>query len=328
MPWNFPFWQVFRFAVPTLMAGNAALLKHAPISTGTALEIEKIFSESGCIPHLFRTVIVSNEGASNVISHPKIAAVTLTGSPQAGKSVAEAAGRDLKKVVLELGGSDPYIILEDADLELAASECVTARMLNSGQSCISAKRLIVMESIYEKFLGLVTEKIKKYNIGNPLDENVQCGPLARKDLRDKVHQQVQKSIQQGAKLITGGVLPPQAGYFYPPTILTQIKKGMPAYDEEIFGPVVAIITAEDEARAIAIANDTCYGLGAGIFSKNIARAEKIAAEKIQAGSCAINTFVVSDPRLPFGGIKNSGYGRELSAEGIRSFVNVKTINIK
>jgi succinate-semialdehyde dehydrogenase / glutarate-semialdehyde dehydrogenase len=328
MPWNFPFWQVFRFAAPTIMAGNAALLKHAPISTGTALAIEKLFIESGFVENLFRTLIISNDDASQVISHAKVTAVTLTGSLQAGRIVGAIAAKELKKSVLELGGCDPYIILEDADLEIAAEECVTSRMLNSGQSCIAAKRLIVLESIQDKFLTLLKEKIKKYKIGDPTDDNINCGPLARKDIRDKVHDQVQKSIMKGAELITGGKVPTQEGFYYPPTILKNIKKGMPAYDEEIFGPVIAIIIAKDEEEAIDIANDTCYGLGSGIFTKNIERGEKIAAEKIQAGLCAINTFVASDPRLPFGGIKNSGYGRELSAEGIRSFVNVKTINIK
>jgi len=328
MPWNFPFWQVFRFAAPTIMAGNGALLKHAPISTGTALAIEKIFRDAGFLENLFRTLIISEDDASIVIAHPKVKAVTLTGSTRAGKSVGSEAAKELKKTVLELGGCDPYIILEDADLELATEACVISRMNNAGQSCIAAKRLIVVGSIQEKFLNLIQEKIKKYTIGNPLDEKINCGPMARRDLRDKVHEQVQISIEQGAKLITGGKVPAQDGFYYPPTIIVNVKKGMPAYDEEIFGPVIAIINAKDEEQAITIANDTSYGLGAAIFTKDIKRGEKIAAERIQSGTCAINTFVASDPRLPFGGIKNSGYGRELSAEGIRSFVNVKTINIK
>ncbi len=328
MPWNFPFWQVFRFAAPTLMAGNAAILKHAPISTGTALAIESLFQESGFIKNLFRVVILSNDRASTVIHHPKIAAVTLTGSTKAGSAVGAEAAKSLKKCVLELGGCDPYLIFEDADLELASNECLTSRMLNSGQSCIAAKRLIVIESIQNQFIDLLKSKIKKYTLGDPLDSNILCGPLARKDLRDKLHEQVQRSIHKGAQLITGGEIPPLEGFYYPPTILINIKKGMPAYDEELFGPVISIISAKNEEEAIKIANDTNYGLGSGIFTQDIQKAEKIAAEKIQAGSCSINTFVSSDPRLPFGGIKNSGYGRELSAEGIRSFVNVKTINVK
>ncbi len=328
MPWNFPFWQVFRFAAPTLMAGNAALLKHAPISTGSALAIEKLFLDAGFPENLFRTLVISTDSASIVINHSHVAAVTLTGSPKAGGTVAAIAAKALKKSVLELGGSDPYLILEDADLMLAADKCVTSRMQNAGQSCIAAKRLIVIESVQEKFLHLIKEKIQTYVLGNPLDQIVTCGPLARKDLRDGVHAQVQKSIQLGATLILGGKIPQREGFYYEPTILTNVTKGMPAYDEEIFGPVITLITAKNEEEAITIANDSTYGLGAGIFTQDIARGEKIAAEKIQAGSCVINTFLASDPKLPFGGIKHSGYGRELSAEGARSFVNVKTIIVQ
>ena len=328
MPWNFPFWQVFRFAAPNIMAGNAVLLKHAPISTGTALEIEKLFSEAGFLDNIFRTLIISEAAAEKVIAHPKVSAVTLTGSPRAGKMVGAEAAKMLKKTVLELGGSDPYLIFEDADLEQAAEACVASRMNNSGQVCIAAKRIITIGSIQEKFLALIQEKFKKYKMGNPLDENINFGPLARKDIRDTVHEQVQKSIQKGAVLITGGVMPSGKGYFYPPTILINVKKGMPAYDEEIFGPVISLIHANNEEEAINIANDTVYGLGAAIFTSDIARGEKIAVEKIQAGTCVINTFVASDPRLPFGGIKGSGYGRELSAEGMHSFMNAKTISVK
>lgn len=328
MPWNFPFWQVFRFAAPNLMAGNGALLKHAPISTGTALVIEKLFIEAGFPENIFRTLIIDESMASKVIAHPKVAAVTLTGSPRAGKIVGAEAAKYLKKAVLELGGSDPYIILEDADLEKAATACIASRMNNTGQVCIAAKRIITVGSVQEKLLPLLQEKLAKYIMGNPLDETTHLGPLARKDIRDAVHDQVRKSIARGARLITGGTLPLQPGFFYPPTLLINVKKGMPAYDEEIFGPVIALIHATTEAEAIAIANDTIYGLGAAIFSQNIKRAEKIAVEKIQAGTCTINALVASDARLPFGGIKSSGYGRELSAEGMHSFMNVKTINIK
>lgn len=328
MPWNFPFWQVFRFAVPNIMAGNGALLKHAPISTGTALVIEELFLEAGFIQNLFRTLIISDDDASKVIANASVAAVTLTGSQRAGKIVGAEAAKALKKSVLELGGCDPYIILEDADLEKAAEACVASRMNNSGQVCIAAKRLIVVESVQKNLLNLLQEKIQKYKMGNPLEKDINFGPLARKDIRDKVHEQVQKSIQKGAELIIGGIIPSQDGFYYPPTILNKVKKNMPAYDEEIFGPVIAIITVKDEEEAIAVANDSDYGLGAAIFTKDIKRGEQIALEKIQVGTCAINTFVASDPRLPFGGIKGSGYGRELSAEGIRTFVNVKTINIK
>lgn len=328
MPWNFPFWQIFRFAAPNIMAGNAALLKHAPISTGTALAIEKLFLDAGFLENLFRTLIISDDQASQVIANPKVAAVTLTGSPRTGKIIGAAAAKELKKSVLELGGSDPYLILEDADLEQAAEVCVASRMNNAGQVCIAAKRIIAVEPIQKKLLQLIQQKLKKYQMGNPLDANTTIGPLARKDIRDKVHEQVQKSVEKGAELLTGGSIPSQKGFYYPPTLLNNVKKGMTAYEEEIFGPVIAIINAKDEEEAIQIANDNCYGLGAAVFTQDIKRGEKIAVEKIQAGTCAINTSVSSDPRLPFGGIKGSGYGRELSAEGIHAFLNIKTINIK
>lgn len=328
MPWNFPFWQVLRFAAPTLMAGNAALLKHAPISTGTALAIEQLFFDAGFPQDLFRALIIREEKAADVIAHQHVIAVTLTGSPKAGKAVATAAASHLKPSVLELGGNDPYLILEDADLELAADACIFSRMKNAGQVCIAAKRLIVHKIIHEKFLKIILEKLSHYKMGNPLDEKTHFGPLARKDLRDNVHQQVQDSIKKGAQLILGGTLPSEKGFYYPPTVLINVKKGMPAYVEELFGPVIAIIKANDEEEAIAIANDSIYGLSAAVFTKDIQRGEKIAAEKIQVGTCAVNTWVASDWRLPFGGIKHSGYGRELAAEGIRSFTNVKTINIR
>jgi succinate-semialdehyde dehydrogenase/glutarate-semialdehyde dehydrogenase len=328
MPWNFPFWQVFRFAAPTIMAGNTVLLKHAPISTGAALEIEKLFLEAGFLENVFRTLIISDEAAAKVIAHHHVLAVTLTGSPRAGKIVGVEAASALKKTVLELGGSDPYLILSDADLELAAEQCVISRMNNSGQSCIAAKRLIVIDPIKEKFIELVKEQLNKFKFGDPFDPQIQCGPLARRDLRNKVHEQVQASISKGAELILGGKIPSQNGFYYPATLLTNVQKGMPAYQEEIFGPVIAIIGAKDEEEAITIANDTAYGLGAGIFSQDVQRAEKIATKYLQAGFCAINTFVASDPALPFGGIKNSGYGRELSEAGIHSFVNIKTITVR
>lgn len=328
MPWNFPFWQVFRFAAPTLMAGNAALLKHAPISTGAALAIEKLFAEAGMPKNLFRSLILTNEGAEKVIQHPYVAAVTLTGSDRAGKAVGSESGKALKKVVLELGGSDPYLILEDADLDLAAEACVNSRLNNAGQVCIAAKRLIVVNAVREKFTQLVIEKAKRYIMGNPMEESTILGPMARKDIRAEVHKQVSESVANGAKLITGGKIPEKQGFYYPPTILDDVAKGMPAYDQEIFGPVLAFIHAKDEDEAIQLGNDTSFGLAAAVFTKDIARGEKIAAEKMEAGSCAVNTFVASDPRLPFGGIKHSGYGRELNAEGIRAFVNVKTVSIK
>lgn len=328
MPWNFPFWQVFRFAAPNTMAGNAALLKHAPISTGTALCIEKLFQEAGFPENLFRTLVVSDSRTDNLIAHPQIAAVTLTGSPNAGKMVGAAAANALKKSVLELGGNDPYLILEDANLDQAAEACVVSRMNNAGQVCIAAKRVIIVSSIREKFLSLLQDKLHRYRMGNPLDPHTDIGPLARLDIRDKVHQQVMRTVSAGAELILGGVIPPGNGFYYPPTLLDKVGRDSPAFNEEIFGPVVAVIHASDEAEAISLANDSPYGLGAAVFTQDVERGERIAVEKIEAGSCSVNTFVSSDPRLPFGGIKHSGYGRELSAEGIRSFVNIKTINVK
>lgn len=328
MPWNFPFWQVFRFAAPAIMAGNGALLKHAPITTGCGLEIEKIFQQAGFPENLFRTLILDNETSEKVIKNPKIAAITLTGSDRTGKIVGCQAAGSLKKVVLEMGGSDPYVILEDADLEAAATAAVSSRLNNSGQVCIAAKRLIAVAPIRNEFEKLVLKKIEAYAMGDPLDPNVKLGPLARQDLRETLHKQVQESIKQGAKLDKGGVIPDGPGYYYPPTVLTQVKKGMPAYEEELFGPVISFIDAKDEKEAIMIANDTKYGLSAAVFTKDVKRGERIAADEIHAGTVFVNEYVRSDPRLPFGGIKGSGFGRELAAEGIREFVNIKTVAIK
>lgn len=327
MPWNFPFWQVFRFAGPGLMAGNAALLKHAPITTGCGLAIEQIFQRAGFPENLFRTLIIDTDLADKVIEHPKIAGVTLTGSVAAGQTVAAEATKRLKKVVLELGGCDPYLILEDADLDNAAEVCLNSRLNNSGQSCIAAKRLIVPKAVLPAFEEKIMVKIKQFHIGNPINEKVKLGPLARADLRDRVHQQVQESIKKGAKLLLGGEPLPKPGFFYPPTVLKDVKPGMPAYDDEIFGPVIALIAAKDEQDAIRIANDSSYGLGAAVFTNNIERGEEI-ARQLEAGVCCVNTLVASDPRLPFGGIKSSGFGRELSEAGIREFTNVKTICVK
>ena len=328
MPWNFPFWQVFRFAAPGLMAGNAGILKHASNVSGCALAIEEVFHEAGFPENLFRTILVPSSQMEEVIKNEKIKAVTLTGSVPAGRSVAKTAGSVLKKTVMELGGSDPYVILEDADLEIAVDTCVTARLINAGQSCIAAKRFIVVEKVYDSFEKLFVEKMKSKKMGDPFDESNHIGPQASVPLRDELHQQVEKSIEHGAKLLLGGKIPKIEGAWYPPTVLTNIKKGMPAYDEELFGPVAALIKATDEADAIQIANDSIFGLGAAIFTKDIKRGERIAKEKLQAGCCFVNAFVKSDPRLPFGGIKESGYGRELSSFGIREFVNLKTVYIK
>lgn len=327
MPWNFPFWQLFRFAAPALMAGNAAILKHAPNVTGCALEIEKIMHEGGFPEALFRTVLANIDQTQAMIKHSDIAAVTLTGSTRAGKAVAAQAGKVLKKAVLELGGSDPYLILEDADLEQAAETCVNSRLINSGQSCIAAKRFIVVKDVYDAFLEKVMMLMKERKVGNPFDENTDIGPMARFDLRDELHRQVRQSVEQGAECLLGGEIPEGEGAFYPATVLTNIEKRMPAYEEELFGPVASVIKVKDEAEAVQVANDTNYGLGAAVFSEDVERARKIADESLAAGCCFVNEFVKSDPRLPFGGIKQSGYGRELSHFGIKEFVNVKTVYI-
>ena len=325
MPWNFPFWQLFRFAAPALMAGNAVILKHSENTTGCALKIEEIIHASGLPSYLFRTIIVSNDNMKPVIQHPGIAAVTLTGSTRAGKIVASQAGEALKKTVLELGGSDPYIILEDADIKKAAQTCVTSRLINSGQSCVAAKRFIVTEKVYDEFVEEFTQLMKEKRAGDPFEKGTDVGPMARIDLRDGLHEQVQKSIKAGAKVLLGCDKPEGEGAFYPVSILVDVNPGMPAYDEELFGPVAAIIKAENEADAIRIANDTVYGLGAAIFSQDVEKAERIAATQLQAGCCFVNELVKSDPRVPFGGIKHSGYGRELGLYGIHEFVNAKTV---
>lgn len=327
MPWNFPFWQVFRFAVPTIMAGNAAILKHAAISTGTGNRIAQLFSEAGFPENLFQHLILDNEGAGTVIEHPHVVAVTLTGSERAGASVASRAGQFLKKSMLELGGSDPYIVLEDADLDLAARCIVNSRLNNSGQVCIAAKRIIALASIEKELVQKIKEHISSFQMGDPLDPKTNLGPLARSDLRDSVHKQVEKSLKQGAKLLLGGIIPEGLGFYYPPTLLTEVTPGMPAFDEELFGPVIAVIVVNSEQEAINYANLSQYGLGAAVFTRDLEKGERIATHEIEAGVCFVNALVASDPRLPFGGIKHSGYGRELSKEGILEFVNTKTIAI-
>ena len=325
MPWNFPFWQVFRFAAPNLMAGNAAVLKHSSNVTGCGLAIEDIFREAGFDENLFRTLIVPSKDVDEIIRHDKIRAVTLTGSTAAGRSVAGIAGSVLKKSVLELGGSDPYIILEDADLDKAAEICVNSRLINSGQSCIAAKRFIIVDRVYRKFEELFVDKMRSKIMGDPMNEETNIGPQARHDLREELHEQVTKSVKLGAEILTGGNIPAGKGAFYPATVLANIKPDMPAYKEELFGPVASLIKAKDEADAIRIANDTMFGLGAAVFTQNTARGEKIAREELNAGNCFVNDSVKSDPRLPFGGVKESGYGRELSELGIKEFVNIKTV---
>jgi succinate-semialdehyde dehydrogenase/glutarate-semialdehyde dehydrogenase len=328
MPWNFPFWQVFRFAAPALMAGNAGILKHASNVMGSALAIEEVFKKAGFPPDLFRSLLIGGRQVARVIENPKVMAVTLTGSTPAGKAVASKAGEMLKKTVLELGGSDPYVVLGDADLEEAVDICVRSRLINSGQSCIAAKRFIVLEKHKDAFEKRFVELMKAKKMGDPMEEDTVVGPQAREDLRDELHEQVRKSIEKGARLLLGGEVPKTPGAYYPPTVLADVRKGMPAYDEELFGPVAAIIAVGDEDEAIRVANDSVFGLGAAVFTRDVKRGEEIAAKHLNAGACFVNTFVKSDPRLPFGGIKESGYGRELADFGIREFVNIKTVYVK
>ena len=329
MPWNFPFWQVFRFAAPTLMAGNGAVLKHASNVPKSALVIQDVFEKAGFPKGLFKTLLVGSKAVKGIIEHEKIKGVTLTGSGQAGSAVASIAGKNIKKTVLELGGSDAYLILEDADLDEAVEACVTSRLLNSGQSCIGAKRFIVVEKVYDEFLKKLKNKMKAKKMGDPMKENTDIGPMARFDLRDELHEQVSQSIEDGAKAILGGKIPiNRKGAFYPATILINVKKGMPAYDDELFGPVASVIKVANQAEAIKVANDSKFGLGAAVFTQDKKLGEYIATKELESGACFVNAFVRSDPRLPFGGIKTSGYGRELSKEGILEFLNTKTVYIK
>ncbi len=325
MPWNFPFWQVFRFAAPTLMAGNAGILKHAPNVPRCALAIEEVFHQAGFPAALFRSVLVDLDQTSAIIEHPLVRAVTLTGSVRAGRAVASQAGAQIKKTVLELGGSDAYLILEDADLDRAVATCVKSRMLNGGQSCIAAKRFLVVEPLVDEFRDRMVEQMRQVVMGDPMDERTTLGPQARMDLRDELHEQVRKSVEAGATLLLGGEPPEGPGAFYPATVLADVRPGMPAWDEELFGPVASIIGVADEAEAIRVANDSVFGLGAAVFTGDRERGERVARDELDAGACFVNGMVRSDPRLPFGGVKESGYGRELSAHGIREFVNIKTV---
>jgi len=324
MPWNFPFWQVFRFAAPALMAGNAGILKHASNVPRCALQIEEVFRRAGFPEGLFRAVLAGSGAVKGLIADPRIAAVTLTGSERAGSAVAEQAGREIKKTVLELGGSDPFIVLADADLDAAARGAAEGRLINSGQSCIAAKRFIVVEAVADPFLERFRSELAARRMGDPTARETQVGPQARADLRDQLHRQVTESIKRGARPLLGAEIPTGKGAFYPPTLLAAVDKGMPAFDEETFGPVAAVIRAKDEADAIRLANDSPFGLGAALWTRDRARAAGLAAD-IEAGAVFVNGVVKSDPRLPFGGVKRSGYGRELSEYGIREFVNVKSV---
>ena len=324
MPWNFPFWQVFRFAAPAMMAGNAGVLKHASNVPGCALDIENIFKEAGFPENIFRTLLIGSGKVEVVIRNDKIRAVTLTGSEPAGMQVASVAGHELKKTVLELGGSDPYIVLEDAEINACVRTAVTARMINTGQSCIAAKRFIVVESKLKEFEKEHVKIMLSLKMGDPLDEKTQFGPLARMDLLEDLDKQVQDSIKAGAKLLCGGKKADGPGAFYLPTVLTNVKKGMPVYSQETFGPVTSIIPVKDADEAVAVANDSSFGLGGSVWTTDLKKGEEI-ARRVESGAVFVNGMTKSDPRLPFGGIKRSGYGRELSHYGIKEFVNIKTI---
>ena len=325
MPWNFPFWQVVRFGAPAIMAGNAVILKHAPNVPGCAEAMEGIFRQAGLPGGVFQAVFLQNEGTGALIDRREVSAVTLTGSTRAGREVASRAGRALKKTVLELGGSDPYLILQGADMAQAVEACVRSRLQNGGQSCIAAKRLIVVKELEADFVEQLVARMKAAKVGDPKDETTDVGPLARRDLRETLHHQVRASIEAGAELLLGGIVPDGEGWFYPPTVLRNVGPGMPAYEEELFGPVAVVIGVENEDEAIRVANDSVYGLGGAIFTTDLARAEEIAREKLDVGCAFVNEFVRSDPSLPFGGVRDSGYGRELGSFGIREFVNVKMV---
>ena len=327
MPWNYPFWQVFRYVAPALMAGNACVLKHASNVPQCALEIEQICRDAGLPDNVFRTLLIDSAQVAEVIASPHVQAVTLTGSEAAGRQVAAAAGMAMKKSVLELGGSDPFIVLADADLDWTVAQAMPARFTNAGQSCISAKRFIVVPEIADQFVERLQAEIAALRCGDPQHDATTLAPLARADLRDELHQQVQDSIRAGARALAGCEPVSGPGAYYAASLLDHVAPGMRAYDEEIFGPVALVLRARDEADAIRIANDTRFGLGSSIWSRDLRRAAKVAAQ-IEAGNTYINSLVKSDPRLPFGGIKASGYGRELSAYGLREFVNLKTVWIR
>jgi succinate-semialdehyde dehydrogenase/glutarate-semialdehyde dehydrogenase len=327
MPWNFPFWQVFRFVAPALAAGNVGVLKHASNVTGSALAIERVLAAGGVPEGVFQTLVAGADAIPGIIADDRICAVTLTGSEPAGVAVAEAAGRALKKCVLELGGSDPFIVLGDADVPRAASQAALARIVNSGQSCIAAKRFIVVESVAEAFVDALTTAMEALVVGDPEQDATQVGPLARDDLRDEVRRQVERSVASGARLVLGGRPIARPGFFFEPTVLTDVQPGIPAFDEETFGPIAAVVRAHDEAEAVRLANRSRFGLGAAIWTGDVMHAEEM-ARRLDVGMVFINDLVHSDPRVPFGGVKRSGYGRELSHHGLREFTNVRTISVR
>jgi succinate-semialdehyde dehydrogenase / glutarate-semialdehyde dehydrogenase len=327
MPWNFPFWQVFRFAAPALMAGNVGLLKHASNVPRCALKIEEIFLRAGFPEGVFQTLLVGSDAVAGILDDPRVKAATLTGSTPAGSSVAERAGRNLKPTVLELGGSDPFIILPSADLNAAATTAAKARCINNGQSCIAAKRFIVHQDVADAFTEKFVRAMAAQTVGDPMDEATDIGPLATESIRDEVAEQVRKSVEMGARVLTGGERIEGRGWFYPPTVLTDIPKDSPAYTEEVFGPVALLHRVPSHDEAIRLANDTQFGLGSSVWTRDEADVRRF-TDEIEAGMVFVNAMVASDPRLPFGGVKDSGYGRELSALGIREFVNIKSVWIE
>ena len=326
-PWNFPAYQVSRYAIANLMAGNGVLLKHASNCTGSGLMIEKIFRGAGLPENLFTVLVIGHDTSDAIIEHEKVRGVTLTGSDVAGKHVAEAAGKVLKHTVLELGSNDAYMVFEDADLDLAAKVCAQARLYNNGQTCINGKRFIVTEKVYDEFLEKFVARFEAVKTGDPTDEGSDMGPMARTDLRETVHGQVEKSVAKGAKIACGGKIPDGPGAFYPATVLTDVAPGQPAYNDEIFGPVASVIKAKDDEHAMRLANDSRYGLGGGILSKDEDRAIELASKHFDTGMVFINVYGVADPSMPFGGVKNSGYGREHGGLGMREFTNAKSIFI-
>ncbi|WP_299070025.1 NAD-dependent succinate-semialdehyde dehydrogenase [uncultured Psychrobacter sp.] len=326
-PWNFPAYQVFRYAIANLMAGNSVLLKHAANVTGSGLLIEKIFHESDLPNDLFRTILIDHDQSEKLIGNDKVRGVTLTGSDGAGKIVGQQAAKVLKKVVLELGSNDAFIVLEDADLDLAVETCTQARLVNNGETCVAAKRFIVVDSLYDEFRDRIVEKFSNSKAGDPMDDSSDIGPLARKDLQEKLHEQVEESVKKGATISVGGKLPEGKGNFYPATILENVSEGQPAYDDELFGPVASLIRAKDQDDAMRIANDSRYGLGGAIFSKDEDKAIRLAREQFDTGMVYINGYGLANPALPFGGVKNSGHGREHGGFGIKEFVNIKGLHV-
>ncbi|WP_298497631.1 NAD-dependent succinate-semialdehyde dehydrogenase [uncultured Maritimibacter sp.] len=324
-PWNFPAYQAIRYAIANLMAGNGVLLKHAASCTGSGLFLRDLMEEAGLPKDLFTVLVIDHDLSDEVIAHDKVRGVTLTGSEGAGRHVAEKAGAALKKTVMELGSNDAYLVLSDADLELAVKTCVMGRLYNNGQTCVNAKRFVVVDAVYDQFISGFVEAMSKIELGDPRDASTKLGPMSREELRDKLHDQVWKSIAKGAKLSCGGKVPDRRGAFYPATVLEDVAPGQPAYDEELFGPVASVIRAKDDKDAMRIANDSKFGLGGGIFSRDVERAVTLAREEFDTGMVFVNGFNVATPNMPFGGVKNSGYGREHGGFGMKEFVNVKTI---